>query len=200
MIHIDVWGPFQTPTHDGYKYFFTLVDDCTRVTWLYLLKDKGFVAIVFHEFLQFVKTQYNCNVKAIRSDNASELAFTSILKTHRIIHFISCLYTPQQNSVVERKHQNILNVARALLFQSHVPLQYWGECVQTAVYLINRTPSPLFQNRSPCELLTHETPSYDHLRVFGCLCFASTLLKDRNKFSHCVFSLDIRMVLKAIEF
>ena len=66
LIHIDVWGPFQTPTHDGYKYFFTLVDDCTRVTWLYLLKDKGFVAIVFHEFLQFVKTQYNCNVKAIR--------------------------------------------------------------------------------------------------------------------------------------
>ena len=66
LIHIDVWGPFQTPTHDSYKYFLTLVDDCTRVTWLYILKDKGSVATVFPEFLQFVKTQYNCNVKAIR--------------------------------------------------------------------------------------------------------------------------------------
>lgn len=56
LIHIHVWGPFQTPTHDGYKYFFTLVDDYTRVTWIYLLKDKFFVAYVFPEFIQFVKT------------------------------------------------------------------------------------------------------------------------------------------------
>lgn len=118
-----------------------------HVTWLYLLKDKSSVAKVFPEFIQFVKTQYNMNIKAIRSDNAHELAFTSLLHTHGIVHLFSCPYTPQQNSVVERKHQHILNVARALMFQSHVPLEYWGECVQTAVYLINRTPSPLLQDK-----------------------------------------------------
>lgn len=191
LIHIDVWGPFQTPTHDGYKYFFTLVDDCTRVTWIYLLKDKSSVASVFPEFVQFIKTQYNSNIKAIRSDNAPELAFTSLMRTHGIVYFFSCPYSPQQNSVVERKNQHILNVSRALMFQSGIPLQYWGECVQTAVYLINRTPSPSLQDKSPFELLTKNIPTYDHLRVFGCLCFASTLLKDHNKFSPraspCVF-------------
>lgn len=191
LLHLDIWGPFYVPTTDGYKYFLTIVDDCTRATWVYLLKDKSSVTTVFPAFLTLIENQYNASVKAIRSDNAPELSFRSLLLSKGIIHYFSCAYTPQQNSVVERKHQHILNVARALLFQSNVPIEYWGDCIQTAVYLINRTPTPLLQNKTPFELLTGKRPSYNHLKVFGCLCFTSTLLKDRNKFSPraspCVF-------------
>lgn len=191
LFHVDIWGPFHVPTIDEYKYFFTIVDDHTRVTWLYLLKTKSSVQTVFPDFLTYVETQFNAKVKSIRSDNAPELSFTSLLKTKGIIHYFSCAYTPQQNSVVERKHQHILNVARSLMFQANIPLLHWGDCVQTAVYLINRTPSPVLKDKTPYELLMHKPPRYDHLRVFGCLCFTSTLLKDRNKFypraSPCVF-------------
>lgn len=182
LLHIDIWGPFSEPTPEGYIYFLTIVDDHTRVTWIYLLRTKSEVLQVFPDFLTMVEKQYNAHVKGVRSDNAPELRFTALYKKKGIIAYHSCPETPQQNSVVERKHQHILNVARSLMFQSHSPLQYWGDCVLTAVFLINRLPTPLLDNKSPYQVLTHHLPNYKDLRVFGCLVYCSTSPKNRHKF------------------
>lgn len=32
LIHIDVWGFYRVPTHDGKRYFMTVVDDHTKFT------------------------------------------------------------------------------------------------------------------------------------------------------------------------
>ncbi|KAG7574150.1 Integrase catalytic core [Arabidopsis suecica] len=191
LVHIDIWGPFNVPTPDGYRYFLTIVDDHTRVTWLYLLKNKSEVLTIFPDFLKMVETQYKTQVKGVRSDNAPELKFVELFKAKGILHYFSCPETPEQNSVVERKHQHILNVARSLMFQAQVPIEYWGECVLTAVFLINRLPTPLLKDKSPFEVLTHKMPDFSGLRVFGCLCYSSTSTKNRNKFQPrakaCVF-------------
>lgn len=93
--------------------------------------------------------------------------------------------------MVERKHQHILNVARALMFQSHLSLQYWGDSVLTAVFIINRLPTPLLNDKSPYEMLTAKKVDYEGLKVFGCLAYCSTSSKNRNKFQPrskpCVF-------------
>ncbi|KAG7585478.1 Integrase catalytic core [Arabidopsis thaliana x Arabidopsis arenosa] len=182
LLHIDIWGPFSVPTVEGYRYFLTIVDDHSRVTWLYLLRTKSEVLQVFPDFLKMVETQYKAVVKGVRSDNAPELQFTALYKSKGIQSFHSCPETPEQNSVVERKHQHILNVARSLMFQANLPLEYWGDCVLTSVFLINRLPTPLLKNKSPFQVLTSKKPEYKGLKVFGCLCYSSTSTKNRHKF------------------
>lgn len=182
LLHIDVWGPFSVETVDGYKYFLTIVDDHSRATWVYLMRSKDEVLTVFPAFVAQVENQYNVRVKAVRSDNAPELKFSKLSQDKGIISFHSCPETPEQNSVVERKHQHLLNVARAFMFQSQLPLEYWGDSILTAVFVINRNPSPVIGNKTPFEVLTGKVPIYDQLRTFGCLCYASTSPKHRNKF------------------
>lgn len=41
LIHTDVWGPYKCSTHNGYKYFLTIVDDYSRGTWTFLLTTKS---------------------------------------------------------------------------------------------------------------------------------------------------------------
>ena len=50
------------------------------------------------------------------------------------------------------------------------------------MHLINRIHTPILQNKSPYKTLFKSSPSYSHLRVFGCLFYANTLLRNRYKF------------------
>ncbi|CAL1412140.1 unnamed protein product [Linum trigynum] len=108
-----------------------------------------------------------------------------------IEHQMSCTYTPEQNGRVERKHQHILNVARALRFHSGVPLNFWSDCVLHAVFIINRLPTPVLNNKSPYEILYQRPPFLGQLRVFGCLAYAASITPGRTKLDprarQCIF-------------
>jgi hypothetical protein len=106
----------------------------------------------------------------------------SFCKDKGIVHQMSCVYTPQHNGIVERKHRHLLNVARAVLFQGGFPLRFWSDCILTATYLINRTPSSVLNGRTPYELVYGFKPNLGHLLTVGCLCFC-TVLNNSNKFS-----------------
>ena len=138
-----------------------------------------------------VATQFSQNIKSIRTDNAKEFAMSDFLNSHGIIHQHSRVYTPQQNFVVERNTGTYFPLPGHYIFNLKFLCNFGGDCVLTAAYLINRLPSPLLNDKTPFELLFHKPPDYNHLKVFGCLCFASTIAQTRTKFSprarRCVF-------------
>ncbi|GKE78004.1 retrovirus-related pol polyprotein from transposon TNT 1-94 [Tanacetum coccineum] len=122
----------------------------------------------------------------MRSDNALEFVKGSIgpyLAELGIEHQTSYVDRPQQNGRGERKHRHLLEVARALRFHAHLPLKFWGDCVLTAAYMINRYPSLVLKFKTPYELLLNEVPTNDHLRVFGCLAMASNPSRTTDKFA-----------------
>ncbi|RVW88523.1 Retrovirus-related Pol polyprotein from transposon TNT 1-94 [Vitis vinifera] len=161
---------------------------------------KSEVGHIFQTFNRMVQNQFNSKIQVLKSDNAKEY-FTSSLSTylqnHGIIHISSCVDTPQQNGVAERKNRHLLEVARCLMFSSNVPNYFWGEAILTATYLINRMPSRVLTFQSPRQLFlkqfphTHAASSDLPLKVFGCTAFVHVYPQNRSKFApranKCIF-------------
>ncbi|XP_070004702.1 uncharacterized protein [Nicotiana sylvestris] len=143
-LHGDMWGPCRVPIYDGKNYFLTLVDEYSRYGWIFLFPTKAEVIVALRSFFLMIQNGYSASVKIFRSDNGSEFLNSQVaelLGSKRNIHQTSYIYTPQQNGVAERRLRYILDVGRSLIFQAVVPLRFWGECITTAVYIINRLPS-----------------------------------------------------------
>ena len=95
---------------------------CTYVLWQ---SRNGYLFLMLTIF-SMVNTQFNAKIKCFRSDNAPDLKLLKFFKSKGTDLQFSCIATPQQNSVVERKHQHILQVVRALKFQSQIPIHFLG--------------------------------------------------------------------------
>lgn len=182
LIHTDLWGPSPTPSFHGYKYYILFTDAKTRFTWIYLLKNKSDAFPTFKNFKSLVELQLGLKIKAIQSDWGGEFrAFTEFLKTEGIHHRISCPSAHQQNGLIERKHRHVVENGLTLLANASLPLIFWDEAFRTSVFLFNRLPTPLLQNKSPLEELFKIKPNYSTLKVFGCACYPNIKPLNRHK-------------------
>lgn len=186
LIHSDVWGPSPVSSHEKFKYYVTFIDDYSRFTWVYFLRSKSEVFRTFTDFLAYVENQFSTKIKTLRTDSGGEYLssnFQEFLASKGIIHQRSCPATPQQNGVAERKNRHLIDVVRTLLLESSVPSMFWVEALKTAAHLINRLPSQVLHMESPYFRLFAKQPSYDNLRIFGCVCFVHLPPHERNKLS-----------------
>ena len=200
MIHSDIWGPSRVTNINGSRWFVSFIEDHTRTTWTVLMKEKSETASIFQKFQSMILNQFNQKIQILKTDNGKEY-FNSILGPylldHGIVHISSCVDTPQQNGVAERKNRHLLEVSRSIMFSNNVPKQFWGEALLTATYLINRMPSRVLQFKAPRNLLLAIFPHISAFssdlpfKVFGCTAFVHVYDHNRTKLdpkSHkCIF-------------
>ena len=70
--------------------------------------------------------------------------------------------TPQQNGVAERRNRTLLEMVRSMMAQANLPIQFWGDALLTATYILNCVPSKSVSS-TPYELWSQRKPNLNEL-------------------------------------
>ena len=117
----------------------------------------------FRAFHAEIHTQFHVFVQSLRSDNAKEYVsetFQSFMLQNGILHQTSCVDTPSQNGLAERKNRHLLETIRALFFQMQVPKHFWVDVVSTTCFFINRMPSSVLNWDTSYHILFPNKPCF----------------------------------------
>ncbi|GKA13488.1 retrovirus-related pol polyprotein from transposon TNT 1-94 [Tanacetum coccineum] len=148
-VHSDLWGLSQVESLGGKRYFLSIVDDYSRMVWVYILRFKHEAFGKFKEWKQLVENQTKGTVKKLRTDNDLEFynrEFEQLCIESGIARHLTVARTSQQNGVAEQ-----------------------ATC--TAVYLINRSPSRAIEKKTPMEMWSGHPSDYGMLRIFRCVAY-----------------------------
>ena len=175
LVHGDLCGPITPSTNARNRYIFVIIDDHSRYMWSILLKEKGEAFQKFKQFKTVVELETKAKIKCFRTDRGGEFTsaeFNDFCKEYGIVRHLTAPYSPQQNGVVERRNRTLMEMSRSLLKHMSLPNHLWGEAVRHATYLINRVATRVLEFQTPYEVFKGRKPNLEHLRIFGCICYA----------------------------
>jgi transposase InsO family protein len=110
IVHTDLVGPTTTKGLKGERYFMLVVDDYTRMTAVFFLKNKSEVFENFNIYKEMVENEMDSRIKCLRSDNGGYFIskkFMDYYSNHGIKMQFFVARTPQQNRVIERKNMTV---------------------------------------------------------------------------------------------
>ncbi|GJX75492.1 transposable element [Tanacetum coccineum] len=170
-LHADCWGPSRVPSLGGARYFLSIIDDFSRMTWVFMMKHKSEAFEKFKHWKILIENQTGRKIKRLRTDNGLEFCsreFEAFCRDEGIVRHYTVRYTPQQNGVAERMNRTLLERTRCLLLNAGLDRSFWAEALNTTCYLVNRSPATAIDCKTPIEVWTGKPADYSKLRVFGC--------------------------------
>nr|GEV82390.1 retrovirus-related Pol polyprotein from transposon TNT 1-94 [Tanacetum cinerariifolium] len=174
LLHMDLCGPTRIASINGKRYVLVTVDDYSCYTWVQFLRSKDEAPEVIKTFLKRITILLQSPVIIIIIDNGTEFK-NQVLKEYfdsvGISHQVSSIRTPQQNGVVERRNQTLVEAARTMLIFSRTLLFLWAEAIATACFTQNHSIIHRRFNKTPYELINGRKPDIFFLRVFRALCY-----------------------------
>ena len=169
-IHSDVWGSSPIKTIGGREYYSTYTDDHSRYSKLYLQRLKSETFGVYKQYEAYLLQQKGVYIKKLHMDRGGEYLsndFNSHLADMGTIRNLTVHDTPEHNGVAERLNRTLLEKVRAMLHSSGLPKFLWGEAVNHAVYLKNRTGTKALDGKTPYEVFYGVKPNLKGLPEFG---------------------------------
>nr|GEW08131.1 hypothetical protein [Tanacetum cinerariifolium] len=174
LLHMDLCGPIRVKSVNGKKYILIIVDDYSRFIWVKCLRLKDKAPDFIIKFLKMIQVRLKMTVQRIRTDNRTEFVNQTLREYYEqvgISHETSVARSPQQNGVVERRNQTLIEAARTMLIYAKALLFLRVEAVTTACYTQNRSIVRLRHRKTPYELLHNKLPNLSFFHVFGALCY-----------------------------
>nr|GEV16882.1 putative ribonuclease H-like domain-containing protein [Tanacetum cinerariifolium] len=117
-LHMDLYGPMQIESINKKKSILVIVDDYTRFGWVRFLRTKDENPEVIKKFIVTTQRALNATVRYVRTDNGMEFVnktLTEFFVSVGITHNTSDTQSTQQNGVVERRNQTLMEAARTML-------------------------------------------------------------------------------------
>ena len=171
LVHGDICGPIKPLTIRERRYFLLLVDDFTRIMWVFFLKEKSEAFQHIKIIKNLAESESGEKLKCFRMDRGGEFnseEFGYYCDMNGIKRQLTAPYSPQQNGVAERKNRTIISCVRSMLKEKKLPIELWAEAVNTCSY------TKSLENVTPYEKWSGRKPVVDHLRVFGSVVHVKT--------------------------
>nr|GEV10348.1 hypothetical protein [Tanacetum cinerariifolium] len=120
----------------------------------------------------------------VRTDNGTKFKNKTLAKFFDevgITQQFSAARTPQQNGVVERRNQTLVEAARTMLTFANLPLFLWAKAIATACFTQNRLIIHKRFDKTPYEIMHKRKPYIKFFHVFGCRCYLLNDYEDVGK-------------------
>ena len=196
VIFADYCGPFTVPTLSGCVGTVLYVDAATGFVTPKLVKKKSDQEVVGRNHIKEVERTHERVVGEFHTDQGGEFsskAFAKFLESGGTKQ----TFTPPDSStthnpIAERVIRTVMEMAMCMLFESGLPLKFWGAAVLYACDILNSLPSKALRlgGKTPFELWHGRIPSLRKFRVFGCNAFANKpgkVPRLESKVERCVF-------------
>lgn len=184
VVHSDVCGPVTPVGHDGSRYYVSFIDDWSRFAMVFTMRSKDEVFGYFKQYEAMVTAKFGVGISRLVCDNGGEYRsaeFEEFCKKKGIQMQCTIPYTPEQNGVSERMNRTLEEKARSMLFSSGADKKFWCEAVETAAYLVNRSPaSAINEGKTPFELWEGRKPDVSVMKVWGSPAYCH-IPKERRK-------------------
>ena len=115
------------------------------------------------------------NVHILYHNKYSSKDFEGYLQWQGINHQVTAPYTSAKNGKAEWLHRTLFNRAQAIMSENKFPGKLCGECVCTAAYLRDHTPTRTLKDKTPYEAYYRSRPDISHLRELGCWAYTQTV-------------------------